>query len=405
MGDWHEGKVEARGDRISVFLDGKPVLQATDDRYAKGAVGFRIGQGKVLIEDIRAEGSPATLDTPWKVVPRDPRSRWPARPLTAHQKVVCDDAGAGAYEAFPDICKLANGDLYCVFYAGYGHVAEPNENLPGGGRISYVRSRDGGLTWSPPQIAIDTERDDRDPSVTQLPDGTLLCNFFQGKGVDRCFVSRSTDNGETWGAPVTVDPPPGLDTVYCSARILRLNDGTLLLPVYGRTKGVKNYASGVVRSTDGGRTWADGNLIPDDRSHKYGHCEPALVLLPDNTVVCHLRPCMCQTESADGGRTWSVPHDLGFRGDAADLLLTSSGILLSAHRHPGTSLHYSLDLGQTWSDNVQIDKVGGAYPSMVELDDGTILCVYYEEGPGSSIRATRFTATRDGVTFLPWPEK
>ena len=114
---------------------------------------------------------------------------------------------------------------------------------------------------------------------------------------------------------------------------------------------------------------------------------------------------MCQTESTDQGRTWTTPHRLGFRGDAADLLLTSTGVLLSAHRHPGTSLHYSLDHGKTWSKNVQIDTVGGAYPSMVELDDGTILCVYYEEGGGSSIRATRFRATREGIDFIPWPAK
>ena len=72
-----------------------------------------------------------------------------------------------------------------------------------------------------------------------------------------------------------------------------------------------------------------------------------------------------------------------------------------AHRLPNTSLHYSLDEGKTWSDNVQVDSVIGAYPSMVTLKDGTILIVYYEEGAGSSIRAKRFRATRDGIEWLP----
>ena len=40
-----------------------------------------------------------------------------------------------------------------------------------------------------------------------------------------------------------------------------------------------------------------------------------------------------------------------------------------------------------------VDTVGGAYPSMVNLKDGSVLIVYYEEGPGSSIRAKRFRAT------------
>jgi hypothetical protein len=38
---------------------------------------------------------------------------------------------------------------------------------------------------------------------------------------------------------------------------------------------------------------------------------------------------------------------------------------------------------------------------VVTLKDGTILIIYYEEGPGSSIRAKRFRATRQGIEWLP----
>lgn len=72
-----------------------------------------------------------------------------------------------------------------------------------------------------------------------------------------------------------------------------------------------------------------------------------------------------------------------------------------AHRLPDTSLHYSTDECKTWSDTILVDHVGGAYPSMVTLKDGTILIVYYEEGAGSSIRAKRFQATPDGITWKP----
>jgi hypothetical protein len=49
---------------------------------------------------------------------------------------------------------------------------------------------------------------------------------------------------------------------------------------------------------------------------------------------------------------------------------------------------------------VLVDSVGGAYPSMVNLKDGTVLIVYYEEGAGSSIRCKRFRATRSGIEWL-----
>lgn len=62
---------------------------------------------------------------------------------------------------------------------------------------------------------------------------------------------------------------------------------------------------------------------------------------------------------------------------------------------------YSHDLGRTWKGPVAIDKVLGAYPSLVELPDGRILVVYYTEGKGSDIRCLYLRADADGVTVLP----
>ena len=44
--------------------------------------------------------------------------------LTEGVDYVCvtHDGGAGAYEAFPDVVRLKDGRLFCVFYDGYGHV-------------------------------------------------------------------------------------------------------------------------------------------------------------------------------------------------------------------------------------------------------------------------------------------
>src|SRR5581483_4841346 len=142
---------------------------------------------------------------------------------------IVTDAGAGGYQAFPDICRLKNGDLLCVFYAGYGHVSHPNAGLPNGGRICAVRSTDDGQTWSAPWTVIDTPDDDRDPSVCCLPDGTLLCNFFTygpNTECDTC-LTHSKDGGKTWSAPEIV--LPGYAT---SSPIRRLRSGRLALPVY-----------------------------------------------------------------------------------------------------------------------------------------------------------------------------
>ena len=90
---------------------------------------------------------------------------------------VCQDAGAGGYEAFPDICRLRDGRLMCVFYAGYGHIARPTPALPKGGRIASCISSDEGRTWSKAQTLYDGPDDDRDPStrLSRLASLTACC--------------------------------------------------------------------------------------------------------------------------------------------------------------------------------------------------------------------------------------
>ena len=98
--------------------------------------------------------------------------------------VISRGDAAGPYQAFPDVCRLPNGDLACVFYAGYGHVSLPNAEWPRGGRICVVESSDEGRTWSDPRVLFDGPQDDRDPHIAALRDGTLACSFFQYRSVD-----------------------------------------------------------------------------------------------------------------------------------------------------------------------------------------------------------------------------
>jgi len=345
-----------------------------------------------------------------------PSSGSPAGKSGKNYVIVCSDAGAGGYEAFPDICRTRNGELLCVFYAGFNHVSLPSY-APGGklpacapnaGRVCIVRSRDNGRTWSKPSIVVDTPRDDRDPSIVQLPDGTLLCNYFShragpgGKGyrfVHSALV-RSTDGGRTWSKEQVL-----FDQWACSSPIRILSDGRLALPLYyvGPPHSKGYHYGGVSFSTDNGRTWSKPVPIGKDGPFRLD-AEPDIVELPGGVLLAGLRPTMAFSWSYDKGRTWTKPVAAGFPAHCIYFLLTSKGILLMGHRLPGTSLHYSVDYGKTWSKNFQLDPAGGAYPSMVELPDGLIYCVYYEEGPQSDIRGMRFRADRSGIRIIP-PEK
>jgi hypothetical protein len=319
---------------------------------------------------------------------------------------VCRDGGAGGYEAFPDVCRLADGRLMAVFYAGYDHVSLPTLKWPKGGRIDFALSDDEGRTWSKPRALYDGPDDDRDPSIVQLPSGKLLCNFFSLKrksgapGPDGgwdglgTWLVESADKGRTWSPPRRVSAD-----YYCSSPIRVLPDGRLMLGLY-RQEGEKAWGA-VTVSADEGRTWASPVDIPNGGWKL--DAETDVIPLEDGRIMAVEREpatSMGFSVSTDGGRTWSVSQPLGFPGHCPYLLRTSGGILILAHRLPQTSLHYSYDDGRTWSENVVVDDRIGAYPSLVELKDGSVLIVYYEEGTGSNVRARRFRVGPGGLEWL-----
>jgi hypothetical protein len=287
-----------------------------------------------------------------------------------------------------------------VFYAGYAHVSLPNEKWPKGGRISFCTSEDEGRTWSDARVLYDGPDDDRDPSIVQLKDGRLICNFFQLRKAERGYTFHgswmvvSDDAGRSWSPPRLI-----AEQYACSSPIRELPDGRLELGLYRETE--KSAIGAVIISEDGGKSW--GKVIDIDNGGHPFDAETDVIRLKDGSLYAVERSpgeSMGYSLSKDGGKTWSVSKLIGFPGHCPYLLRTREDVILLAHRLPNTSLHYSLDECKTWSQNVLIDGVSGAYPSMVNLRDGSVLIVYYEEGPGSNIRARRCRAGKSGIEWL-----
>ncbi len=318
-------------------------------------------------------------------------------------RVISRGEAAGSYQAFPDVCRLQNGDFLCVFYAGYGHVSLPKPEFPKGGRICMVRSRDEGATWSEPRILFDGPADDRDPHIAQMKDGTLVCTFFtyrpQPGGAVICDTSAVTsrDGGESWETEARV-LAAGWPS---SAPVRELPDGTRLLGVY-REEGDTAYG-GLIRSTDAGRTWSPPIPIGKGSGVRLD-AETDFVLLTNGTLYAALRGDRTNLHfaaSSDLGLTWSAVKDSGFPGHCPHFTRLRGGEILLTHRLPHTALHVSRDDAASWQGPYAIDSTIGAYPSTIECRDATVIVVYYEEGERSGIRVRRFRLKLDGVEFLP----
>jgi hypothetical protein len=324
------------------------------------------------------------------------------QPNDSPPKVISRGECAGTYQAFPDVCRLKNADLICVFYAGYGHISLPKTDWPKGGRLCFVTSKDEGHTWNVPQILFDGPSDDRDPHVAQMRDGSVLCSFFtyrpqpNGPAICETCLVVSRDGGQTWAAEPQV-VAPGWPS---SAPVRELPDGTRILGVYHED--VSTAYGGVIRSTNGGKTWCSPIPIGKGSGVRLD-AETDFVRLKDGTLYAALRGDrvnMHFATSPDDGLTWSPVKDIGFPAHCPHFTRLSTGEILLVHRLPLTALHISRDECQTWQGPYQLDTTRGAYPSTVELKDGTVLVVYYEEGPGSAVRARRFRLKKDGLEFL-----
>ena len=344
------------------------------------------------------------------------RKQLPPEPL-----VISKGKESYTYQAFPDACRLKNGDIFAVFYAGYGHVSLAADDYPRGGRICMVRSSDEGKTWSEPQVLFDGPDDERDPHIAQLDDGTLVCTFFAwklkagehlAKSSDFSWKAfpkisqlvgssmvKSHDNGKTWDTTSAPIAPAWV----CSAPVRQLDDGTCVLGLYrSKPKSDMSYG-GVIRSRDRCQTWETPAEIDPDSGVDLD-AETDVIKLKDGRLFAALRSSkadMCFSTSDDEGKTWSKIQDIGFKGHCPHLNRLSTGEIILSHRVPNTSIHISRDETKTWQGPYEIDSCIGAYPATVELKDHTVLIVYYSEGAGSVIRAKRFKVKPDGIEFLP----
>jgi Neuraminidase (sialidase) len=109
-----------------------------------------------------------------------------------------------------------------------------------------------------------------------------------------------------------------------------------------------------------------------------------------------------QSESDDGGKSWSKPHSIGVWGLPSFLTRLRDDSLLMSYGHRrkpfGNQARLSKDHGLTWSAPLSISDDGSSgdlgYPSTIELSDNSLLTVWYEKVSSNRfavLRQTRWT--------------
>lgn len=229
------------------------------------------------------------------------------------------------------------------------------------------------------------------------------------------WIRRSTDGARTWEDPVRVPPttPHGP---------IELADGRLLFVGVETHHGRRERRGHLLaaESRDQGKTWGVIGKIgmfppyPGDQPDGYAYfCEPHVAEVDPGRLVAMTRyeevprarerGRLWQFTSDDGGHTWTAPRQLPILGKPPHLLRLQDGRLLVSYgyRHEpyGQRACVSRDGGETWDNDNEIvlrdDAPSGdlGYPASVELGDGTILTVYYQQeraGEKTCLMATRW---------------
>lgn len=318
--------------------------------------------------------------------------------------------GGQEHVCVPDVLRLQNGELLVSW-------REASEHISLDGKIVAVRSTDGGDTWGERQVVREyPATDERDGSLAQLRDGTILANVWPGTFYDHhgryitgkdpeyrgrpagIYIGRSSDNGHTWTwSENGIDPAP-FEEILTTERIVELNTGRLLMPNYndpntihperGRDQSVVSF---VHSSDDQGHSWRHLATVGDVEGVSLD--EPTLLQTGSGRVICMMRnntgPEYYQALSEDGGETWTParPSSIPGHGTPCSLVQLESGTVLCIYVSrldpSGIYVVASQDEGETWDvanrrvirDDFPNFDVG--YPSTVLMPDGRVLTVYY----------------------------
>ena len=415
---WYEGRVECTGTRIRAWIDGRPAGDICDDTYARGRVGLMglVTSGNMTphFAGLQVEGD-AVNPSPWNGLALPPE----------HWITPCREVDPEAFQTFANIIMSKSGEL--AVSVSFGE--------PGKGEVRravWVRSSNGGRTWSDPEPAGSEQMAaklwiaaDFDTSFLKR-DGTWVCVHCEpdAEAAEALSIYESVDEGRTWTGPkplnVRGEWPAEMAPrffVYQNP-MLRLRDGTLLLTVICSSRvgyyGGRTSTNYVLRSTDDGETWAapvrcdrDNGYRQDNRWFCPGDfSELGLAEVTDNVVMGFGRPgpwpTMWQVLSMDGGKTWEPAAMGSFPGYCVTLTRTASGAMVAIHRFPYLTANVSHDGGLTWDAGTIIDYPIWANHHTVEVEPNVVLPVYMghivEKGQ-ADVRILRLRVTGKGLVL------
>jgi hypothetical protein len=279
--------------------------------------------------------------------------------IAARSTVNASEPGTSrAMATFPTFCVLADGTLLATYSIG---STKDSDDLT----IELRRSVDGGATWGPAQTPFKTTVEGLRGSLKFAPitrlDGdrlNVVCLWidreaFPGKPLfdpvtEGCLpmaivVADSDDAGMTWTPWRVVPMPPDVGPPSLTNGLLRFHGGRLLLSVE-TNKGYLDDSPWFQRvvhlwSDDDGATWSGPVTVVADPTGRIANWDQRGAVAPDGRLASftwiydfeavayrNIR----RRISADEGRTFGDPVDLGFADQPSHPAILADGRVVLA---------------------------------------------------------------------------
>ena len=323
----------------------------------------------------------------------------------------------------PGIARTNDGTLLAVYDMRY----RSRRDLQGHMDIGLSRSSDGGKTWEEPRPIMDMgeygglpedQNGCSDPNIlVDRATGEIFVSAvwthgkpgthqWRGEGSEpglelsqscQFMMVRSKDDGRTWSKPenwtTKLKNPAWHLFAPAPGNGITLSNGTLVMPTAGRDATGLPF-SNLMWSTDHGNTWTLSSHARSDTT------ECAVAELSNGSLMLNMRDNRNRDDTSatngravgvtrDLGKTWEVhPSDHGALPEPVCMASLISHKLrdgravmffsnpLHKSRRQNMTVQMSLDDGQTWSKRVLLDNAGGAYSSLVMVDNQTVGILY-----------------------------
>jgi predicted neuraminidase len=255
-----------------------------------------------------------------------------------------------------------------VDFASNVHVVW-NDSTPGNNEIYYVKSTDGGVTWTSGKRLSWTAGESKCPVVAADISGNIHV-FWEDDtpGNREIYYKKSTDGGVTWTSSKRLSWTAGQSLEFSESGVAA--DSLGKLHVVWEDNTAVNTEIFYKRSTDGGANWTKNKRLtwtssfsrwPDIAVDSSGNLHVFWTdYTPGNGEVYYKK-------STDGGNTWTSAQNLSWNSGnswAATMALDSSDNLhlFWSDNTPGNyEIYYrkSMDGGATWTTRRRLTWTSG----------------------------------------------